>query len=52
MPQVDPELFDRGRFQAELALKASVIAAFKRPSATLAKCSTGAKKRAVAMYAD
>lgn len=23
MPQVDPELFDRGQFQAELALKAS-----------------------------
>lgn len=29
MPQVDPELFDRGQFQAELALKASPIAAFK-----------------------
>jgi [protein-PII] uridylyltransferase len=26
MPQVDPELFDRGQFQAELALKASPIA--------------------------
>lgn len=23
MPQVDPELFDRGQFQAELALKSS-----------------------------
>ncbi len=30
MPQVDPELFDRSQFQAELALKASPIAAFKK----------------------
>jgi [protein-PII] uridylyltransferase len=30
MPQVDPELFDRGQFQAELALKASPIGAFKK----------------------
>jgi len=30
MPQVDPELFDPGQFQAELALKASPIAAFKK----------------------
>lgn len=30
MPQVDPELFDRGQFQAELALKASPISAFKK----------------------
>ena len=30
MTQVDPELFDRGQFQAELALKASPIAAFKK----------------------
>eukprot|EP01030_Chromulinospumella_sphaerica_P010567 gene10567-10378_t len=30
MPQVDPELFDRGQFQAELALKASPIPAFKK----------------------
>ena len=30
MPQMDPELFDRGQFQAELALKASPIAAFKK----------------------
>ncbi|QEY64597.1 [protein-PII] uridylyltransferase [Metapseudomonas lalkuanensis] len=30
MPQVDPELFDRGQFQAELALKSSPIAAFKK----------------------
>ena len=30
MPQVDPDLFDRGQFQAELALKASPIAAFKK----------------------
>ena len=30
MPQVDPELFDRGQFQAELALKPSPIAAFKK----------------------
>lgn len=30
MPQVDPELFDRGQFQAELALKASPITAFKK----------------------
>ncbi len=30
MAQVDPELFDRGQFQAELALKASPIAAFKK----------------------
>ncbi len=30
MPQVDAELFDRGQFQAELALKASPIAAFKK----------------------
>ena len=30
MPQVDPELFDRGQFQAELALKHSPIAAFKK----------------------
>ena len=30
MPQVDPKLFDRGQFQAELALKASPIAAFKK----------------------
>jgi [protein-PII] uridylyltransferase len=30
MPQVDPELFDRGQFQAELALKTSPIAAFKK----------------------
>lgn len=30
MPQVDPELFDPGQFQAELALKASPVAAFKK----------------------
>jgi [protein-PII] uridylyltransferase len=30
MPQVDPELFDRGQFQAILALKASPIGAFKK----------------------
>ena len=30
MPQVDPDLFDRGQFQAELALKASPIPAFKK----------------------
>jgi len=30
MPQVDPELFDRSQFQAELALKASPIPAFKK----------------------
>ncbi|GAB6389458.1 [protein-PII] uridylyltransferase [Stutzerimonas marianensis] len=30
MPQVDPDLFDRSQFQAELALKASPIAAFKK----------------------
>lgn len=30
MPQLDPELFDRGQFKAELALKASPIAAFKK----------------------
>ncbi len=30
MPQVDPEVFDRGQFQAELALKSSPIAAFKK----------------------
>ncbi|MFH7416754.1 hypothetical protein, partial [Pseudomonas syringae group genomosp. 7] len=30
MPQVDPHLFDRGQFQAELAVKASPIAAFKK----------------------
>jgi len=30
MPQVDPELFDPSQFQAELALKASPIAAFKK----------------------
>ncbi|WP_313516062.1 [protein-PII] uridylyltransferase [Pseudomonas sp.] len=30
MPQMDPELFDRGQFQAELALKASPIPAFKK----------------------
>ena len=30
MPQVDPELFDRGQFQAELALKTSPIGAFKK----------------------
>ena len=30
MSQPDPELFDRGQFQAELALKASPIAAFKK----------------------
>jgi [protein-PII] uridylyltransferase len=30
MPQVDPELFDHGQFQAELALKESPIAAFKK----------------------
>ena len=29
-PQVDYELFDRGQFQAELALKSSPIAAFKK----------------------
>ena len=29
MPQMDPELFDRGQFQAELALKSSPISAFK-----------------------
>ena len=39
MPQVDPELFDRGQFQAELALKASPIAAFKKAIARPAKCS-------------
>jgi hypothetical protein len=27
---MDPELFDRGQFQAELALKSSPIAAFKK----------------------
>ncbi len=30
MPQVDPILFDRGQFQAELALKSSPIGAFKK----------------------
>ncbi|WP_428606247.1 hypothetical protein, partial [Pseudomonas sp.] len=30
MPQVDPELFDPSQFQAELALKASPIAAYKK----------------------
>ena len=30
MPQVDSELFDRGQFKAELALKSSPIAAFKK----------------------
>lgn len=30
MSQTDPELFDRGQFQAELALKSSPIAAFKK----------------------
>ena len=30
MPQVDPELFDRSQFQAELALKSSPVAAFKK----------------------
>ena len=30
MPQVDPELFDRGQFQAELARKSSPIGAFKK----------------------
>ena len=30
MPQVDPELFDRGQFQAELALKSNPIEAFKK----------------------
>ena len=30
MPQVDPELFDRGQFKAELALKSSPIGAFKK----------------------
>ncbi|WP_415845377.1 [protein-PII] uridylyltransferase [Stutzerimonas zhaodongensis] len=30
MPQLDSELFDRSQFQAELALKASPIAAFKK----------------------
>jgi [protein-PII] uridylyltransferase len=30
MPQVDPELFDPGQFQAELALKSSPIPAFKK----------------------
>lgn len=30
MPQVDPDLFDPGQFQAELALKSSPIAAFKK----------------------
>ena len=30
MPQVDPDLFDPGQFQAELALKTSPIAAFKK----------------------
>ncbi|WP_068829366.1 [protein-PII] uridylyltransferase [Pseudomonas sp. BMS12] len=30
MPQMDPELFDRGQFQAELALKSSPIPAFKK----------------------
>ncbi|WP_421684234.1 [protein-PII] uridylyltransferase [Stutzerimonas urumqiensis] len=30
MPQVDPELFDPGQFQADLALKASPIQAFKK----------------------
>jgi [protein-PII] uridylyltransferase len=30
MSQVDPELFDRGQFQAELALKSSPIGAFKK----------------------
>src|SRR5690606_18204674 len=29
MPQVDPELFDRSQFQAELALKSSPIPAFR-----------------------
>ena len=30
MPQVDPELFDHSQFQAELALKSSPVAAFKK----------------------
>ncbi len=30
MPHADLELFDRGQFQAELALKTSPIAAFKK----------------------
>jgi [protein-PII] uridylyltransferase len=30
MPQVDVDLFDRGQFQAELALKSSPIGAFKK----------------------
>jgi [protein-PII] uridylyltransferase len=30
MPQVDPELFEPGQFQAELALKSSPIGAFKK----------------------
>ncbi len=30
MPQVDPQLFDRSQFQAELALKSSPIPAFKK----------------------
>jgi len=30
MPQVDPELFDRGQFQAELARKNSPVGAFKK----------------------
>jgi hypothetical protein len=47
MPQVDPELFDRGQFQAELALKASPIAAFKRRSARHGRYSTNASKRGV-----
>lgn len=30
MPQVDPELFDHGQFQAELALRSSPVDAFKK----------------------
>jgi [protein-PII] uridylyltransferase len=30
MPQIDPEIFDRGQFQAELSLKSSPIGAFKK----------------------
>lgn len=46
MPQVDPELFDRGQFQAELALKSSPIAAFKKAIRQFREVSTTASTAA------
>ncbi len=41
MPQVDPELFDRGQFQAELALKSTPIRRSARTNTAQKRTKTG-----------